>query len=146
MLEIIDLLELLKIFILSVVQGITEWLPISSTGHMIIIEDFLPLSLSPEFRESFFVLVQLGSIMAVVILYFHKLNPFSPKKNSQEGKNTWLLWFKVAFASIPVMAFGLILKDYMDEYFYNPMVVAIALIVYGVAFLWVESERRLDMP
>ncbi|MGX7106688.1 undecaprenyl-diphosphate phosphatase [Hutsoniella sourekii] len=139
--SLIDLIELLKIFILSVVQGITEWLPISSTGHMIIIEDFMPLLLRPEFRELFFVLVQLGSIFAVVLLYFHKLNPFALSKSSEERKDTWIIWFKVAFASIPVAAFGFILNDYMDTYFYNPIVVAIALIVYGLIFIWIERNQ-----
>lgn len=142
MTEIIDLIELLRIFILSVIQGITEWLPISSTGHMIIIEDILPLSSSAEFKEMFMVLVQLGSIMAVVVLYFTKLNPFSRKKTSQQRKDTWFLWFKVAFASIPAGAFGIILDDYMEEYFNKPIVVAIALIVYGVAFIYIERERN----
>lgn len=139
--QFIDLIELIKIFVLSVVQGITEWLPISSTGHMIILEDLMPLNLSPEFIEAFFVLVQLGSIFAVVLLYFNKLNPFSMKKTSEERKDTWVLWFKVAFASIPVAILGAALNDYMDEYFYNPMVVAIALIVYGVLFIWIENTE-----
>lgn len=137
--QIIDIIELLKIFILSVVQGITEWLPISSTGHMIILEDLIPLNLSPEFIEVFLVLVQLGSIFAVILLYFNKLNPFSLKKTPTERKDTWVLWFKVAFASIPVAILGLALNDYMDEYFYNPIVVAIALIVYGIVFIWIEN-------
>ncbi|MBA5729424.1 undecaprenyl-diphosphate phosphatase [Aerococcaceae bacterium INB8] len=136
--QMIDIIELIKIFVLSVVQGITEWLPISSTGHMIILEDLIPLNLSSEFVEVFLVLVQLGSIFAVILLYFNKLNPFSPKKTSVERKDTWVLWFKVAFASIPVAIFGFALKDYMDEYFYNPIVVAIALIVYGIIFIWIE--------
>ncbi|EFR30960.1 undecaprenyl-diphosphate phosphatase [Eremococcus coleocola] len=142
MLQAIDLIELLKLFIISVVQGITEWLPISSTGHMILIEDFMPLNLSAEFRETFLILVQLGSIMAVVVLYFHKLNPLSPSKNYQERKETWTLWFKVIVASIPVLIFGLFLNDYMDTYFYNPTVVAIALIVYGFAFIWIEKSNH----
>lgn len=103
--QMIDIIELIKIFVLSVVQGITEWLPISSTGHMIILEDLIPLNLSSEFVEVFLVLVQLGSIFAVILLYFNKLNPFSPKKTSEERKDTWVLWFKVAFASIPVAIF-----------------------------------------
>lgn len=137
--QLIDLIELIKIFILSVVQGITEWLPISSTGHMIIIEDLIPLSLNANFREVFLVLVQLGSIFAVILLYFNKLNPFALNKSNAERKDTWVLWFKVAFASIPVAIFGFALKDYMDEYFYNPIVVAIALIVYGIAFIKIEN-------
>ncbi|MGY4104803.1 undecaprenyl-diphosphate phosphatase [Ignavigranum ruoffiae] len=140
--ENIDILELIKIIILSVVQGITEWLPISSTGHMIVIEDFMPLSLSSNFRELFLVLVQLGSIIAVLVLYFQKLNPFSLSKDPGERKQTWILWLKVAFASLPAVLFGFVLDDYMDEYFYNPVVVAIALIVYGIGFIWIESHKQ----
>ena len=139
--QLIDLVELLKIIILSVVQGITEWLPISSTGHMIILEDFLTLNLRPEFVEFFFVAVQLGSILAVVILYFSKLNPFSLRKTPAQQKDTWILWFKVAFASIPVAILGVALNDYMDEYFYNIFVVAIALIAYGIIFILIENRQ-----
>lgn len=137
-----SLSEMVKIFILSVVQGITEWLPVSSTGHMIILEDLMPLDLRPEFRETFLVLVQLGSIMAVLVLYFNKLNPFAASKSSQERRNTWILWFKVAFASIPIGIAGLLIKDYVDYYLYNPLVVAIALIVYGLAFIWIERREK----
>ncbi len=138
----IDILELIRILILSIVQGITEWLPISSTGHMIIIEEFLSLTSSPEFKELFFVLVQLGSIMAVVLLYFNKLNPFSFKKSAQERKDTWFIWFKVAVASIPAVLFGLVLDDYMEMYFNKPLVVAAMLIVYGFAFIWIETRQK----
>lgn len=140
MTQVLDFIEVIKIIILSIVQGITEWLPISSTGHLIIVEDLMPLNLSPEFREIFMVLVQLGSIMAVIVLYFNKLNPFAPKKTSTERKNTWVLWFKVAFASIPAAILGFILNDYMEEYFNTPIVVAIALIVYGFGFIWIEKK------
>lgn len=139
--ESIDFIELIKIIILSIVQGITEWLPISSTGHLIIVEDFLTLTSSAGFREMFLVLVQFGSILAVVVLYFHKLNPFSPKKTAAEQGNTWILWFKVGGATIPAVIFGFILDDYMNTYFYHPIVVAIALIVYGVAFIWIENNN-----
>lgn len=140
--SLIDIIELIKIFIISLVQGITEWLPISSTGHMILIEDVMPLSLSAEFQELFLVLVQLGSIMAVVVIYFNKLNPFSPSKTAGERKNTWILWFKVAWASIPVVIIGFLLNDYMDKYFFNATVVAIALIVYGFAFIVIERGHQ----
>lgn len=139
--QVLDFIEVIKIIILSIVQGITEWLPISSTGHLIIVEDLMPLNLSPEFREIFMVLVQLGSILAVIVLYFNKLNPFAPSKTKTERKNTWVLWFKVAFASIPAGILGLLLNDYMDEYFNTPMVVAIALIVYGFGFIWIENRK-----
>ncbi|MGO4936755.1 undecaprenyl-diphosphate phosphatase [Fundicoccus sp. Sow4_H7] len=139
--NIIDTIELLKIILLGVVQGITEWLPISSTGHMILVDEFITLNSSAEFKEMFFVLVQLGSIFAVILLYFNKLNPFSFKKSKEERKDTWMLWFKVAVGSIPVMIVGLALEDYVNEYFYNPWVVAIALISYGIIFIWVENNQ-----
>lgn len=138
----IDLIELLKIFILSVVQGITEWLPISSTGHLILVEEFVKLNLSTEFIEMFRILVQLGSIFAVVLLYFNKLNPFSPSKTSHERKDTWLTWFKVIIASIPAIILGLAINDLMEEHFNKPIVVALALILYGFAFIWIENRKE----
>lgn len=137
----IDLFELLKIFILSVVQGITEWLPISSTGHLILVEEFIKLNLNPAFIEMFRTVVQLGSILAVVVLYFNKLNPFNPKKSPENRKETWILWFKVAVASIPAIIFGFLINDYMEEYFNIPSVVAAALIIYGFAFIWIENRK-----
>lgn len=137
----IDLIELLKIFILSVVQGITEWLPISSTGHLILVEEFVKLNLSTEFIEMFRILVQLGSIFAVILLYFNRLNPFSPSKSSHKRKDTWLTWFKVIIASIPAMVLGLAINDLMEEHFNKPIVVALALILYGFAFIWIENRK-----
>ncbi|MBG9980180.1 undecaprenyl-diphosphate phosphatase [Facklamia sp. DSM 111018] len=137
----IDLFELLKIFILSVVQGITEWLPISSTGHLILVEEFIKLNLDPAFIEMFRTVVQLGSILAVVVLYFNKLNPFNPKKSPENRKETWVLWFKVAVASLPAIIFGFLINDYMEEYFNIPPVVAAALIIYGFAFIWIENRK-----
>lgn len=137
-----DLIEFIKIIILSIVQGITEWLPISSTGHMLLINDFMPLLLRKEFVELFIVIVQLGSIMAVVVLYFNKLNPFSHQKTAQENKDTWILWSKVAIASIPAFIFGFILDDYMDTYFNKPLVIALALIVYGIGFIVIENNHN----
>ena len=137
-----DLIEFIKIIILSIVQGITEWLPISSTGHMLLINDFMPLLLRKEFVELFIVIVQLGSIMAVMVLYFNKLNPFSHQKTAQENKDTWILWSKVAIASIPAFIFGFILDDYMDTYFNKPLVIALALIVYGIGFIVIENNHN----
>lgn len=141
-LENLEIIELIKIFILSIVQGITEWLPVSSTGHMILIDEFIQLSIRPEFTEMFLVLVQLGSIFAVIVIYFNKLNPFSPKKSKEDQKATWIVWFKVVVASVPAGIFGFILNDYMDEYFYNPWVVSIALIAYGFVFIWIENKHQ----
>ena len=131
--------ELIKTILLGIVEGITEWLPVSSTGHMILLDEFIKLKVSPEFYEMFQVVIQLGAILAVLVLFFHKLNPFSGKKAEMEKKQTWQLWFKVVVAVIPSAVLGLLLDDWMDEHLYNYVVVAIALIVYGVAFMYVEK-------
>ncbi|MCW6674481.1 undecaprenyl-diphosphate phosphatase [Aerococcaceae bacterium NML171108] len=138
----LDIIELLKIVFLSIVQGITEWLPISSTGHMRLIDEFMPLQLTAEFKDLFFILVQLGSIFAVMLLYFNKLNPFAANKERKERLDTWKLWSKVVMASVPAMVFGFALDDYMDAYFNTPLVIASTLILYGIAFIWIESERK----
>lgn len=135
-------IEVLKAFFIGVVEGITEWLPISSTGHMILVDEFVKLNVSAEFLELFLVVIQLGAIMAVLILYFHKLNPFSPKKTSAEKRGTWRLWGMVAIGCIPAAAIGLTLDDFFNEYFYNAWTAAIALIVYGVVFILLERRNR----
>ena len=132
------MIELLKAVLFCIVEGITEWLPVSSTGHMILLDEFIKLKVSPEFYEMFQVVIQLGAIGAVIALFFHKLNPFSPKKTDKQKHNTWVLWIKVVVAVLPSAVLGLLLDDWMDEHLYNYIVVAIALIVYGVAFLFVE--------
>ena len=134
--------NLLKTVLFGIVEGITEWLPISSTGHMILLDEFVKLKVSPEFYEMFQVVIQLGAIAAVIVLFFHKLNPFSPKKSQPEKKATWQLWFKVIVAVLPSAVIGLLLDDWMDAHLYNYVVVAIALIVYGVAFLFAEKLNR----
>lgn len=134
-------LEMLKAVIYGIVEGITEWLPISSTGHLILLEQWLPLDASDAFMEMFDVVIQLGAILAVIVLFFHKLNPFSSKKDSLEKKQTWSLWFKVVVAVIPSGVLGILLDDWMDAHLYNYVVVAIALIVYGVAFILVERQN-----
>ncbi|MBR2937197.1 MAG: undecaprenyl-diphosphate phosphatase [Oscillospiraceae bacterium] len=132
-------IELLKAVLFGIVEGVTEWLPISSTGHMILLDEFIKLKVTGEFYEMFQVVIQLGAIAAVLALFFHKLNPFSPKKDALQKKDTWNLWFKVIVAVLPSAAIGLVLDDWMDEHLYNYVVVAIALVVYGVAFLFVEK-------
>ena len=132
-------IEILKAILFGIVEGVTEWLPVSSTGHMILLDEFMKLKVSPEFYEMFQVVIQLGAIGAVIALFFHKLNPFSPKKNPKQKKKTWLLWVKVIVAVLPSAAIGLVLDDWMDEHLYNYLVVAIALMVYGFAFLFVEK-------
>ena len=141
-----NFLEIFKAFILGLVEGITEWLPISSTGHMILVDEFLKLNVSDAFMEMFRVVIQLGAILAVVVLYFNKLNPFALKKTSLEKKQTWSLWFKVAVASIPAGIIGVLFDDKIDELFYNPWTVAVTLILYGAAFVVIENRNKNREP
>lgn len=135
------IINILKSIILGIVQGITEWLPISSTGHMILVNEFLKLEISAEFMEMFLVVVQLGSILAVVLIYWNKLWPFSSKKSAEEKKKSWNLWFHVLLASVPAAVIGLLFDDYIHERLYSPFVIALALIVYGVGFLIIENRQ-----
>ena len=134
-------MELLKAVLFGIVEGVTEWLPISSTGHLILLNEFITLNVSDEFRSMFDVVIQLGAILAVIVLFFHKLNPFSPTKSEGEKKQTWQLWFKVIAAIIPSGIVGVLLDDWMEAHFHNATVVSIALIVYGVAFILVERRN-----
>lgn len=136
------IVELLKSFFLGVVEGITEWLPISSTGHLILVDEFIKLNVTTEFMDMYRYVIQLGAILAVLVLFFHKLNPFSPRKSSHQKRQTWTLWGLVVLACIPSAVIGLPLNDWMDEHLMNPWVVAAALIVYGVGFLMIENRRR----
>lgn len=140
------MLDILKVIILGIVEGITEWLPVSSTGHLILVGDLLSPSMSDEFMEMFNVVIQLGAIMAVVLLYFHKLNPFSPRKTQKQKLLTWQMWIKVAIACVPAAVVGLLLDDILDEIFYKPLPVAIMLIVYGVLFIIVENRNAGKKP
>ena len=136
------IVELLKSFFLGVVEGITEWLPISSTGHLILVDEFIKLNVTTEFMDMYRYVIQLGAILAVLVLFFHKLNPFSTRKSSHQKRQTWTLWGLVVLACIPSAVIGLPLNDWMDEHLMNPWVVAAALIVYGVGFLIIEDRRR----
>lgn len=142
------ILEYLKSVLFGIVQGITEWLPISSTGHLILLNQFTPLTVAAdparnqEFFDMFKVLIQLGSILAVVVLYFHKLNPFSPKKTEREKKNTFSLWGKVLVASVPAGIIGILFNDVIDSVLSTPYVIAATLIVYGVLFLILENRNK----
>ncbi|MEG2557959.1 MAG: undecaprenyl-diphosphate phosphatase [Raoultibacter sp.] len=136
------ILEALKALLIGVVEGVTEWLPISSTGHMVLVDEFVKLQVSPEFLELFLVVIQLGAIMAVLILYFHKLNPFSPRKAPAEKKSTWRLWGMVIIGCIPAAIIGLTLDDWFHQYFYNAITVSIALIAYGIVFIVIERHNR----
>ena len=136
------MLEILKAILFGIVEGITEWLPVSSTGHIILLDEFIELKASPEFKSMFDVVIQLGAIIAVIVLFFHKLNPLSPKKSPKQKKRTWNLWFKVIAAIIPSGLLGVLLDDWMDAHLHNGIVVSIALIVYGVAFILVERQNH----
>ena len=136
------MIELLKAVLFGIVEGITEWLPISSTGHLILLNEFITLNVSEEFGSMFDVVIQLGAILAVIVLFFHKLNPFAPSKSAGEKKQTWDLWFKVIAAIIPSGVVGVLLDDWMDANLHNGIVVSIALIVYGVAFILVERKNQ----
>ena len=136
------ILEALKALFIGIVEGITEWLPISSTGHMILVDEFVKLDVSDQFLALFLVVIQLGAIMAVILLYFHKLNPFSPKKTHAEKRGTWRLWGMVAIGCIPAAIVGLLLDDWVNEHFYNAYTVAIMLVLYGVVFIVMERRNR----
>ena len=138
------LIELLKALLYGIVEGITEWLPVSSTGHLILLGEFCPLNVSPAFSEMFDVVIQLGAILAVIVLFFRKLNPFAPSKTALEKKSTWSLWFRVCVAVIPSAAVGVLLDDWLDEHLYNYVTVAIALVVYGVLFILIEKFKPAD--
>ena len=136
------MIEFLKAILFGIVEGITEWLPVSSTGHMILLDEFVKLRVSGEFYEMFQVVIQLGAILAVILLFWNKLYPFGKKKTPEQKKNTWQLWFKVIVAVLPSAVIGLVLDDWMDAHLYNYIVVAIMLIVYGVAFILMEKNRQ----
>ena len=131
------LIEVIKSIILGIVQGITEWLPISSTGHMILVDEFLVLKQTPEFMDMYFVVIQLASVLAVILLYFKRLNPFMAKTKEEENE-TWNIWLKVIIGIIPVGIIGVFFDDLITEKFFNWQTVAVALIVYGVIFILIE--------
>lgn len=135
-----EIINIVKVIIFGIIQGITEWLPISSTGHLIIVNDFLKMDVSKEFMDIFMVVIQFGSILAVVLLFFSKLNPF--KKDKTERNNTIMLWLKILVASIPVGIIGFLFDDYIDSVLYNSVVVALALIVYGIIFIVMENKKK----
>lgn len=140
------MLDILIAIILGIVEGITEWLPISSTGHMILVEEFLHMSTSAEFNSMFRVVIQLGAIMAVVVLYFNKLNPFSKRKTAKQKRNTINLWSKIIVSCLPAAVIGLLFDDILDKYLYNYVVVALMLIVYGVFFILIENKNAKMRP
>ena len=143
-----EFIEVLKVILLGIVEGITDWLPISSTGHMILLEKLLPLKVAPSFKEMFFVVIQLGAILAVVVMFFKQLFPFSIKKESRQ-KNTLAmdmgiinLWGKVLVACLPAAIIGILFDDFLEEHLHTPLIISLALIVYGVAFIWIENRNK----
>jgi len=135
-------IEIIKTIILGIVEGVTEWLPISSTGHMILVEEWISLDMTDQFMEMFFVVIQLGAILAVVVLFFQKLNPFSLKKTSEEKKNTWNIWLKVMIGVLPAGIIGLLLDDWLNSHLYNYITVAITLVLYGIMFIIIENRNK----
>lgn len=123
-------------------EGITEWLPISSTGHMILVDEFIRLNMSDAFKEMFLVVIQLGAIMAVVLLYFHKLNPLSPKKSLKQKKETMAIWYKVVVGVLPAAVLGFLFDDWLDEHLYNYQTVALMLVIYGILFIIIENRNK----
>ena len=138
-----EFFEILKAIFLGIIEGITEWLPVSSTGHMILADEFIKLKVSAEFKEMFLVVIQLGAILAVPTLFFDKLNPFSKKKSKAEKKSTIDLWCKVIVGALPAALAGLLLDDFLDKHLYNSIVISIALIVYGIAFILIERTKKV---
>ncbi len=136
------ILEILKAVLFGIVEGITEWLPVSSTGHIILLDEFIQLKASAEFKSMFDVVIQLGAILAVIVIFFNKLNPFDPKKSPAKKKATWELWFKVCAAIVPSGVIGILFDDWMELHLHKGIPVAIALIVYGVAFILVEKRNE----
>ncbi len=141
-----DFIEILKVIFLGIVEGITEWLPVSSTGHMILVDEFIKLNMTPEFMEMFFVVIQLGAIMAVVCLFWDKLFPLEFKGGFKGKNDTMNLWFKIVVACLPAAVIGLLFDDVIDEYLFNPLTVALMLIIYGVLFIVVENRNKGRRP
>ena len=140
------MLDILKVIFFGIVEGITEWLPISSTGHLILLEKLLKLSQGDAFFEMFQVVIQLGAVLAVVVIYFHKLNPFSPKKTKNQKMMTWQIWIKVLIGCVPAGIVGLLFDDLIDKWLYHWYIVAVMLIVYGILFIVVENYQKGRKP
>lgn len=139
--------EFLKALLYGIVEGVTEWLPISSTGHLILVQEFLPFKdVSADFTSMFNVVIQLGAILAVMVIYFDRLNPFQAGKTARDVQLTWQLWAKVVIAALPAAVLGLLFDDWLDAHFYNFVVVALMLIVYGIAFIYVEKRNQTIEP
>ena len=144
----LSFIEILKVIFLGIVEGITEWLPISSTGHMLLVDEFLQLNASDSFKEMFFIIIQLGAILAVVVLYWNRMFPFQFKDKAKPviRKDFFSLWFKVVVACIPGAAVTILFDDYIEAHLHTPVVIAIALIFYGVAFILIENWNKTREP
>ena len=139
--------EFLKVVVMGLVEGFTEWLPISSTGHLILVEEIVNLNVSEDFMNVFRVVIQLGAILAVVVLYFRRLNPWDREKKEPQRRATWHLWFKIIVACLPAAVVGLLLDEFLDTYLMNPYVVAAMLIIYGILFIVLEKHNEyVDFP
>ena len=141
-----DFIEILKIIFLGIVEGITEWLPVSSTGHMILVDEFIKLNMSPDFMEMFFVVIQLGAILAVIFMFWNKIFPFEFKNGLKIKTDTMNLWFKIVVACLPAAVIGLAFDDWLDEHFYNYQTVALMLIIYGIGFILIENYNKKRQP
>lgn len=141
-----NIIEILKVLVFGIVEGFTEWLPISSTGHMILLDEIIPLNVTKDFKDMFLVVIQLGAILAVVVLYFHKLNPFSPTKKANQKRATLRLWYKIIMACLPAAVFGVLIDDWMEAHLMNSYVVSAMLIIYGVLFIVIERWNKGRAP
>ena len=141
-----EIIEIVKTIIIGIVEGITEWIPISSTGHMILIDEWIRLDSSDAFKEMFLVVIQLGAIMAVVVLFFNRLNPLSLKKSKEEKKEIMHIWLKVIIGVLPAAVIGLLLDDWLNDTFYNYITVASMLVIYGVLFIIIENKNKNVAP
>ncbi|HEP7162632.1 TPA: undecaprenyl-diphosphate phosphatase [Streptococcus pyogenes] len=140
------IIELLKAIFFGIIEGITEWLPVSSTGHLILVQEFIRLNQDKAFIEMFNIVIQLGAIIAVMLIYFERLNPFQPGKTAREVQLTWQLWIKVVIACIPSILIAVPLDNWFEAHFYFMVPIAIALIVYGIAFIWIEKQNAQQEP
>ncbi|ACI60579.1 TPA: undecaprenyl-diphosphate phosphatase [Streptococcus pyogenes] len=140
------IIELLKAIFFGIIEGITEWLPVSSTGHLILVQEFIRLNQDKAFIEMFNIIIQLGAIIAVMLIYFERLNPFQPGKTAREVQLTWQLWLKVVIACIPSILIAVPLDNWFEAHFYFMVPIAIALIVYGIAFIWIEKQNAQQEP
>ena len=137
-----EAIELIKAVVLGIIEGVTEWLPISSTGHMILADELIHLNVTAAFKDVFLVVIQLGAILAVIVLYFNRLNPLARNKTPEERQNTWLLWVKVLIACVPAAVIGFLFDTKLEELFYNYKTVAAMLIIYGVLFIIIENQNK----